>query len=91
MSCHLDPGELLVNGPTARIDHGSAGGVEEVAELTIAHVHRLRIDVAAVQFDVVDAPLGESGRVDVHVADDARIALARPTAVTLINTETQTV
>ena len=47
------------------------------------------VNVAAVDLDVVDAPLGEGLSVGLQVAQDARVSAAGVVAVVLVDTELQ--
>jgi hypothetical protein len=47
----------------------------------------VRVDVAAVNLDVVDAPVGERLRVRLQVAENAGVAAARVVPVILVDAE----
>ena len=65
-------------------------GVQEVAEGAVRGRTERRIEVAAVELHVVDAPLGERARVDLHVELGAGIARARAHAHILVDPKFET-
>lgn len=80
---------LLVDGPTARVDHRPTSFVQQPSEFRIPFVHVQVIGIAAVQFHVVHIPFGERGGVQLHVIDDARVTLTGFCAVVLVDAEFQ--
>lgn len=80
-------GDSCVEGPLARVYDRPMRGVEEVAEGAVAGRAVRRIEVAAVELHVVDAPRGERLRVDLHVELGAGVSGARVRPDVLVDAE----
>lgn len=80
---------LLINGPAARVNHGSARLIEQATEFWISCVHVNHICITPIQFDVVDVPIGECLCIDFHVIDDTWISGACVRSIVFINAEFQ--
>lgn len=89
-STHTNARIDLVNGPTAWIDHRSAGVIHCPTEIRITNVHVQWQRIASVQFHIIHFPIGKELSILLCIADDARITGARIIAKILVNAEFQT-
>lgn len=80
---------LLVHWPTARVNHRSAGLVEQSAKVRISFVHCMNVRIATVQLHIVHTPFGKCACIDLLVANNARITATRVRSIVLVDAELQ--